>query len=493
MYSQYTNLIQFIKDNGHKKSDRTGTGTTSVFGTKMTFSLKDNVIPLIPDKKTPLNQVIRELVWFIRGYTCNQVLNDMGSTIWDEWQMEGGYLGPIYGHNWRRWPNTYPIVKPILKRFPISEKPEWVPTKEEVLDQMRDGYITELMRFYKPEDAEANPKEFKLWNNLIDLCLEQDGPWADYSLYLHEDFLWFEKFLYALKAAPGYDLWKHDAANYTLAPFYYGCREFNKHTLIFIPISDIDSLVPAQNAVARPNVLDDGQGTVYYNLNHIELANRLSLNPVKAYRMSKGFEKDGLTVTPIENPDPDAYVVRRVYYTDQLTDLLTGIINNPHSRRHMLISWNPGALDRAQLPACHVLFQLYVRDKTEEEILSEMDKKGITDRSQIRTQYLSSQMYQRSVDVGLGLPFNIASYAVLTRLLAEVANMDCEELIWVGGDTHIYDNHMEQLEELFNRETRPFPTMEFTDEFKGIYDFDETQIKLEGYNPHPHIKLDVAI
>jgi thymidylate synthase len=262
---QYHDLLQHLLDNGAAKSDRTGTGTLSVFGHQMRFNLEEG-FPVVTTKKLHLRSIIIELLWFLKGDTNIQYLKDNGVSIWDEWADENGNLGPVYGYQWRSWPNP-------------------------------------------------------------------DGT-----------------------------------------------------------------------------------------------------------------------------------------HTDQIVKLIEGLKKNPDSRRHIVSAWNPSFIDQMALPPCHCLFQFYVADGK-----------------------LSCQLYQRSCDTFLGVPFNIASYALLTMMIAQVVGLKPGEFVWTGGDVHLYSNHIEQAKLQLSRELRPLPTMKINPEVKDLFAFEYSDFELINYDPHPHIKAAVAV
>ncbi len=262
---QYHDLLQHLLDNGVKKSDRTGTGTFSVFGHQMRFDLKEG-FPLLTTKKLHTKSIIHELLWFLKGETNIAYLKENGVSIWDEWADENGNLGPVYGYQWRSWPNP-------------------------------------------------------------------DGT-----------------------------------------------------------------------------------------------------------------------------------------QTDQITKLVEGLKNNPDGRRHIVSAWNPSFIDQMALPPCHCLFQFYVAEGK-----------------------LSCQLYQRSADTFLGVPFNIASYALLTMMMAQVCGYEPGEFVWTGGDVHLYSNHVEQAQLQLSRDFRPLPQMKMNPDVKNIFDFKYEDFSLENYDPHPHIKAAVAV
>ena len=155
---------------------------------------------------------------------------------------------------------------------------------------------------------------------------------------------------------------------------------------------------------------------------------------------------------------------------DQIAKLIDGIRRNPDSRRHIVTAWNPSDVDRMALPPCHCLFQFYVADGR-----------------------LSCQLYQRSADVFIGIPFNIASYALLTMMVAQVCGLKPGDFVWTGGDCHLYLNHLDQADEQLTREPRGLPKMRINPEVKDIFGFRFEDFTLEGYDPHSHIRADVAV
>lgn len=155
---------------------------------------------------------------------------------------------------------------------------------------------------------------------------------------------------------------------------------------------------------------------------------------------------------------------------DQINNVLEQIKNNPNSRRLMVVAYNPGVADEMALPPCHSLFQFYVANGK-----------------------LSCQLYQRSADIFLGVPFNIASYALLTHMMAEQAGLDVGEFIWTGGDTHLYSNHFKQAKEQLSREPLALPKLNIKRKPDSLFDYDFEDFEIVGYESHPHIKAPVAV
>ena len=262
---QYLDLLQRVLAEGVHKEDRTGTGTLSVFGHQMRFRLSDG-FPCLTTKKLHLKSIIYELLWFLRGDTNVHYLQEHGVRIWNEWADADGNLGPIYGAQWRSWPD------------------------------------------------------------------------------------------------------------------YRG-------------------------------------GTI-----------------------------------------------------DQISEAVDTIRHNPDSRRIIVSAWNVAALPDMKLPPCHAFFQFYVAEGR-----------------------LSLQLYQRSADIFLGVPFNIASYALLLLMVAQVTGLQPGDFVHTLGDAHIYTNHLDQVRLQLTREPRPLPTMHLNPAVKDIFSFQYEDFELTGYDPHPHIKGVVAV
>ncbi|HPW65988.1 MAG TPA: thymidylate synthase [Salinivirgaceae bacterium] len=157
-------------------------------------------------------------------------------------------------------------------------------------------------------------------------------------------------------------------------------------------------------------------------------------------------------------------------HVDQISELIDSLKNSPDSRRHIVSAWNVGQIDQMALPPCHILFQFYVAEGK-----------------------LSCQLYQRSADLFLGVPFNLASYALLTMMIAQIVNLQPGDFIHTLGDAHIYQNHIEQVKLQLSRKPMPLPQMLINKDIKSIFDFSYSDFELINYNAHPHIKGEVSV
>lgn len=155
---------------------------------------------------------------------------------------------------------------------------------------------------------------------------------------------------------------------------------------------------------------------------------------------------------------------------DQISNLIEGIKKDPDSRRHLVVAWNPAEVDKMALPPCHCLFQFYVANGK-----------------------LSCQLYQRSCDIFLGVPFNIASYSLLTHMVAQQCDLEVGDFVWTGGDCHIYKNHFEQVELQLSRTPRAYPKLVISRKPSSIFDYKFEDFVIEGYDPWPHIKAPIAV
>lgn len=401
--NSYEMLLKDVLENGVYKEDRTKTGTYSLFGKQVEYDLSDS-FPLITTKKVNFNSVVGELLWFLRGETNIDYLKENNINIWNEWADEYGFLGTIYGSQWRKWysPSDEDIDVPIYKGDIIT------------LTGNSDTPISN-------EDYNAPEKVKKLWNELLEnkkMCLQ----WYD-----------FERFYKEIRNCKGFEQWYRDSEYFVLCPQYFATDFICKDTSIFLPYWYKKELLEQILVKENEEYLFD---------NNTSLANT-----------------------------GEEIVTRKKFFFDQIEEIVNTVKNNPDSRRIILNAWNVAEIDNMALPPCHTMFQLYVSEGK-----------------------LSGQLYQRSADLFLGVPFNIASYSLLIHMIARLTGLEVGKFVWTGGDCHIYSNHVEQVKEQLSRELKDFPTIEFSnDSSTPIDEYEINDIKIINYEPHPFIKGEVAV
>jgi thymidylate synthase len=387
---QFLDLGKDILKNGRLRGDRTGTGRLSVFGRQTRYYLPDDC-PVTTSKLLYVRQTVEELLWMLSGSTDNNELLKKKTTIWNEWALKDGRLGPIYGEQWRSWKNA---------------------------------------------NVEAVP--------------------------------------YPLDMRMALALAKLDDYNH-----------------------------PTQTKIIdRPELKYNGDQLI-----HLQRMIGLGENPNVLKHAHEQLNKWDI---PVGEP-----VVKTI---DQIAIVRDNLINNPLSSRHVITAWNPSDLPdeklsphenvrrgKASLASCHCLFQFYCMELTLEErwdhapkiddsvpgdtasLMAEMDRLGVPKYR------LDCQLYQRSADWALGVPFNILSYSLLTMMMAQVCNMVPGEFIHTFGDLHIYANHIEKAKEQVERIPFALPTMKINPEVKDIFGFKWEDFTLVGYDHHPKIEYAVSV
>jgi thymidylate synthase len=485
--TQYQILLQSILDYGVEKSDRTGTGTKSIFGYTIRHRMSDG-FPLLTTKKMPWKTIVTELLWFLKGDTNIKYLLDNGCNIWTgdayksyreprpndrdaytveefveaiktnpEFAAKYGELGPIYGAGWRRWKtqkNSIPVTRPM-------------PNLREGLDRTYLGVA----------NGKGKQDHFlgKTWEGMIARCYDPNSiEYPNYgacNVYVCDEWLEFERFKEDVKLLPNWDLKEQSPREYVLDKDGLG-------TGYCYSIENCQWVTHSENAnlksekvytVERDNVIYTfSNPTTFCKEQGISNKNFSDL-----WTGSKNAKKrNGFKLVSIE--------LKSYNTIDQIANLINDLKTNPDSRRLMVNAWNVGELDQMVLPPCHYGFQCYVRDG----------------------KYLSLMWNQRSVDTFLGLPFNIASYALLLTILAKEVNMVPDELIGNLGDTHLYLNHIEQAKEQIKRDFYELPTLKHLKEdsfYKSLSEdqslyshLDNTDFELVNYQSHPAIKAPLS-
>jgi len=480
---QYQNLLQDIIDNGSVKSDRTCTGTISVFGRQIRHNMKEG-FPLLTTKKMPFKTIVTELLWFLRGDTNIKYLLENNCHIWtgdayknylndpvikahyesggdvasekqfeelilqdNEFANKWGELGPIYGAGWRKWEtkkNSIPITRPM-------------PNLREGLNRTYLGIAT----------GKGKEGHFlsKTWEGMIARCYDPNSiEYPNYgacNVYVCDEWLEFERFKEDVKLLHNWDLKEQNPREYVLDKDGLG-------TGYCYSVESCQWITHRENAnLKSEKVYTVEKANVIYTFSNPATFCReqgiSDKNFSDLWTGKKNAKKrNGFKLISIE--------VKNNNSIDQIQNLINDLKTNPDSRRLMVNAWNVGELDQMVLPPCHFSFQCYSHEKESKR-------------------YLSLAWNQRSVDTLLGLPFNIASYGLLLMMLADELNMVPDQLIGNLGDVHLYSNHIEQAKEQIKREPMELPTVHVRD---GMYCSSTNDFILENYQSHPAIKAPLS-
>lgn len=428
----YLDLMRKIRDTGVVKGDRTGTGTTSLFGEQMRFDLSEG-FPLVTSKKCHLKSIIHELLWFLQGDTNIRYLKANGVSIWDSW------------------------IDPDTAEY-------------------ADMTLVERLKSIKTKDQ-----------------LESVAAWVD-------DF------------AAG-----DQETSLTIDALINGEAVNEEFTASLNDLLDIHD-VQRQKLVAGDLNKVYGEQWCAWDDTRVIRHDQLSAYLNNGYVLEGNLELD--------DKEPRCVVNRKI---NQIANVIEQIRTNPDSRRLIVTAWNPSVTEEQALPACHSLFQFYTEELTPKErtvwtmqnctmdeklrvadcIDSDFDENdpgreellpaslialaAIHDELGAPKRKLSCQLYQRSCDSMLGLPFNVASYALLTMMVAQVVGMVPGEFVWTGGDVHLYSNHMEQVDLQLSREPFPLPKMVINPVVTDIFAFQYSDFDLQDYQSHDAISAPVAV
>jgi len=495
--NQYQNLIKDVLDNGYDSGDRTGTGTKSVFGRQVRFDLSKG-FPIVTTKKTFWKGVLVELLWLMRGETNVKFLQERGVKIWDEW---GQFVGD----------------------YPSDRLTGWVKNKDNVEGQDYTGNFSTVGL-----NAKRDSKEDKLrnaWVKIMKRCYDKTN--HNYKNYgavgvsVHKDWHDCRVFVEEVQTITNWDNKNNNWNSFELDKDYYNSKVYSKETCVWLDTKENNLYTKNTNAfkVTKDNVehvffslkessdkLNIPTSTLHrwksegYEQRNIEfedlkregysyryLFTNGDLGPVygKSWRDWKSGLKDWKVekMTELREDGTNKEKLTVEYNSlDQLTQVIERIKTNPNCRRLIVSAWNAPEIQNMALPPCHTFFQFYVRGGK-----------------------LSCQLYQRSADLFLGVPFNIASYACLTHLVANECGLEVGEFVHTFGDLHLYNNHLDQAREVLKREPKKLPEltihldegnlMTFVDRMCQDMTWKEIKemIKLEGYEFHPAIKGDVSV
>lgn len=453
MDKTYLNLLEHVLEHGDYKADRTGTGTLSVFGPQMVFDLQEG-FPLCTTKKTHFKSIVHELLWFIGGNTNNNLLEQHGVSIWREWAKYEGYLGPIYGKQWRRW-----------EKIDLVQKQYFTPPTI-TLDSSKVagvGYNTDAR-----SNNQTTKQLYSVWSEMLHRCYNPSRKrYDDYGgrgIFVDESWHNFDTFLKDAFDLPNGLLKRAYPTEYELDKDYYATNKYSKDTCIWLTQKEqhINTRRGRICIARRPD------GHEITTMDIAGLCKDYLLDPSTVYKCLRG-ERPQHKQWTFRQQELDDNVVPRTRFFDQIKELIANIKYNPDSRRHIVSAWNPVDVPNMALPPCHTLFQFYVSRNE-----------------------LSCKLYQRSADMFLGVPFNIASYALLTHLIAKECGYSVGKFIWTAGDAHIYANHIDAVRTQLTRKPFKLPKLEIRDDV-SFFDIKYEDITLVGYESHEAIKAPIAV
>lgn len=446
---QYVDLGKRILREGELRHDRTGVGTLSVFDAHMEFDLRER-FPLVTVKETRWKTAFLEMLFFISGSTNAKWLNERGSKLWDAWADDNGNLGPVYGFNWRRW----------------GAKPDNIPQPR---PRLRDGLEATYLGVANGH-GKGNHKLGKTWEGMIARCYDVNS--ASYNTYgakgVHvcDRWLEFEAFAEDAIEIPGYRQVGVDEPRLVLDKDTIG------NGFIYSP-ETCCWLTDIENAASKAEWLY----TVEKNGQRYSFTNTLAFcreHGIEAKNFSdlwtgnkNAQQRNGFRLVGCERIRPQR---------DQIEDLIDGLKNNPHGRRHIVSAWNVADLNHMALPPCHWAHQCYVSNDG----------------------HLDLKLFLRSSDFALGLPFNIAQYALLTHLYARAAGLTARRLIVDIGDAHIYLNHVDAMIVVLDRARLSeldvcTAELKFNTDNKDIDGYHPHDFEIVGYEHHGHVPLTVAV
>lgn len=472
---QYHDLLRKILDEGVVRGDRTGTGTIGLFGQQMRFDLSEG-FPLMTTKKMFWRGTVIELLWFLRGGTNEHWLRDRGVHFWKEWARPDGGLGPVYGRQLRCL-QTYRQVEPAYFDAPdvTVGLPELRVDGLRGNRNARNTYDVGYLGAYDSEDKHLGML-LNVWRQMIRRCYDQSAKsFAGYGgagVSVSAEWLCFANFQRDAKKLPGWNLKQEYPDGYSLdKDSKLASNQYNRVSCIWA--SDDVQNVNKSNTKPFSAISPDGERVVFPSIGAMKRVH--SVSPSAVHRCLTGRLKSHHGWTHFEWLPNTEGSVWRYSEVDQLRTLIAGLKHDPESRRHVVTLWNPSDLDAMELTTCHgTVIQFFVADGK-----------------------LSCQMYQRSADMFLGVPVNIASYALLTHIIANEVSLKVGELIITFGDSHIYNNHREQVAEQLSRTPKALPTLVIDPAPREPGDilprYTENHFSVLGYEPAAAIKAPVAV
>lgn len=454
----YLRVLRDVLAFGTRVENRTGVDTICMPGMMARYDLRHR-FPLLTTKRVHFAGIITELCWLLQGRTNVKWLQERGVTIWNEWaDPETGELGPIYGHGWRRF----------------GAQPEAI---KQPTPKLREGVEATYLGVANGEGKTGHILG-KIWEGMIARCYDPKASsysgYGERGVFVCNAWLEFRQFAQDCETLPGWDKKVQDLRGYVLDKDTRGngfC--YSPETCCWI--------TPQENGFAKADsiftVIKEETGEEFSFSNPAEFCREQGIPDGNFSDLWTGrknaVSRNGFRFVSKKLKNPGF---------DQLVTAFLRLRANPNDRQVVVSAWDPAAISLMALPPCHVMFQFRI----------------IGGR-------LYCMMFQRSCDLFLGVPYNIASYAALTVLFAKILGVKPGFLIHFMGDAHIYVNHLEQVREQLEREPRPSPTLNvwpagWLENFESrmsaeaFFDnADPTWFELQGYDPHPAIKAPVAV
>lgn len=529
--TQYINLLHDIKNYGEWEENRTGIRAKTIPSAMIQHDMAKG-FPMLTIKRVPFKTMAVELEGFIHGVTSKKWYQDRGCKIWNEWcnpekvpygndeatkkkMLEEDDLGPIYGWIWRHWPNTESnLVKPQETRD-STPKGEFYPTEQqlngnisfndEIADflpheklngeilgkisrgknsiwafrfretgsiisasrcnlrsgQAKDPYEKALFGVACIGRAKPDEKLYTLWRNMIVRCYNDKSPvykwYGEKGIYVSPDWLCFENFQNTISQVGGYYLWQQNPNKYSFDKDYYNSKSYDFRTCVFLKTEDNTQLNGASCQTDDGIFVSYKECAKYYNIDGRRLSEHVANKRVIEVLKFKNFKTLKEKFVKIQE-------------VDQLSKIVHFLKKDPTNRRMLCTTWCPSLEHMQAIPPCHFLWGVSVIGGK-----------------------LNLFWTQRSVDVPLGLPFNIASYGLLLHLLAKEAGLKEGTLTGFLNNVHFYENQLDGVNEILSRETDFDLPQIVTMDINSIFEWNHQGSKLENYQFLPTVKMPVAV
>lgn len=448
----YLDLLNKVLTTGTERSDRTGVGTRSLFAEQVKYDLRQG-FPLLTTKKVYWKGVVGELLWFLNGDTNLKSLQNQNIHIWDSWKNSGNTIGKGYGHQWRNLTKIELIEpKPYSSQYSVDKDLPKYPTVCGIAVGSKDLNLSIYNTWSEMIHRCYNPKRkhYKYYGAIgIKVC----DRWLHYKN--------FEKDFYQIENG---DLKKKFPDKYSLDKDFYGTKVYSPDTTIWLD-KEHQTLNTSRSQLIQ--IILPG-GEIFQETDMKTFAFQYQLDYSSIRKCIRG-ELDNTKGFKFKVVDTGTALVR-TRKIDQISNVIQQLKENPNDRGHIVSAWNVADLGDMALRPCHCLFQFYVDGEN-----------------------LDLHLYQRSADIFLGVPFNIASYSLLLSMVAQVIGKVPRYFGHSFGDLHLYNNHIEQAKEQLARTPKQSPKLFLSPGITDIDEFTMNDILVVDYDPHPTIKAEVAV